>query len=88
MICAHRPQAQPAPSKLQPVASGWRVAAAIGTVAASKQVLSDLQMNSLLALRTLLLLALVAAAMAVLVHNGLGTAGDTAANAMLMVARN
>jgi hypothetical protein len=45
-------------------------------------------MNSLLALRTLLLLALVAAAMAVLVQPGLGSAGDAAANAMLMVARN
>jgi hypothetical protein len=45
-------------------------------------------MNSLLALRTLLLLALVAASMAVLVQSGLGGAGDAAANAMLMVARN
>ena len=44
-------------------------------------------MNSLLALRTLLLLAFVAAAMAVLLHPGLGSAGDTAAHAMLMVAR-
>ena len=45
-------------------------------------------MNSILALRTLLLLAFVASAMAVLVHPGLGGAGDAAANAMLMVARN
>jgi hypothetical protein len=45
-------------------------------------------MNSLLALRTLLLLALVAASMAVLVQPGLAGAGDAAANAMLMVARN
>ena len=45
-------------------------------------------MNSLLALRTLLLLAFVAVATAVLMHPGLGPAGDPAANAMLMVARN
>lgn len=45
-------------------------------------------MNSLLALRTLLLLALVAAAMAAVVQSGLGMAGDTATHAMLMVARN
>ena len=45
-------------------------------------------MNSLLALRTLLLLALVVAAAAVLVQPGLGVAGDQAAHAMLMVARN
>jgi hypothetical protein len=88
MIRAHRPKAQPAPSKLQPVASAWRLVLRPGTVASSKQVLSDQQMNSLLALRTLLLLALVAAAMVVLVQPGLGGAGDAAANAMLMVARN
>jgi hypothetical protein len=45
-------------------------------------------MNSLLALRTLLLLAFVAAAMAVLWHPGLGASGDPATDAMLMVARN
>jgi hypothetical protein len=45
-------------------------------------------MNSPLALRTLLLLALVAVATAVLVQPGLGGAGDTAAHALLMVARN
>lgn len=45
-------------------------------------------MNSLLALRTLLLLALVVAATAVLVQSGLGGAGDPAAHAMLMVAWN
>lgn len=45
-------------------------------------------MNSLLALRTRLLLAVVAATMAVLVQPGLGGAGDAAANAMLMVTRN
>jgi hypothetical protein len=45
-------------------------------------------MNSLLALRTLLLLAFVAAATAVLVHSGLGASGDAAASAMLMVVRN
>jgi hypothetical protein len=41
-----------------------------------------------LGLRTLLLLALVAVATAVLVQPGLGGAGDQAAHAMLMVARN
>ena len=45
-------------------------------------------MNSLLALRTLLLLAFVAAATAVLLHPGLGIPADTAASAMLMLARN
>jgi len=45
-------------------------------------------MNSPLALRTLLLLALVAAATVVLVQPGLGGAGDPAVHAMLMVARN
>jgi hypothetical protein len=45
-------------------------------------------MNSLLALRTLLLLAFVVAATAVLMHHGLDAAGDPAANAMLMFARN
>jgi hypothetical protein len=59
----------------------------MGRVAASKQVLSELQMNSLLALRTLLLLAFVAAATAVLVQPGLD-AVDPAVHAMLMVARN
>lgn len=43
-------------------------------------------MNSLLALRTLLLLAFVVLATAVLVQ--LGTAADPAVHAMLMVARN
>jgi hypothetical protein len=84
----HRPQAQPAPRKLQPVATAWRRANRLGRVETSKQVLSDLHMNSLLALRTLLLLALVVAAAAVLVQPGLGGAGDQAAHAMLMVARN
>jgi hypothetical protein len=41
-----------------------------------------------LGLRTLLLIAFVAAATSVLLHPGLGAVGDTAANAMLMVARN
>ena len=45
-------------------------------------------MNSLLALRTLLLLAFVAAATIVLVHHGIGGAGDPAADAMLMLTRN
>lgn len=45
-------------------------------------------MNSLLALRTLLLLAIVAAAMAVLTHVGLRASGDPATDAMLMIARN
>jgi hypothetical protein len=45
-------------------------------------------MNSLLALRTLLLLAFVVAATAVLMHHGLGLSADPAANAMLMVGRN
>jgi hypothetical protein len=45
-------------------------------------------MNLSLGLRTLLLLAFVAAATSVLLHPGLGTAGDTATDAMLMVARN
>jgi hypothetical protein len=45
-------------------------------------------MNSLLALRTLLLLAFVAAVTAVLLHPGLGASGDPAAMTMLMVARN
>jgi len=45
-------------------------------------------MNSLLALRTLLLLAFVAVATAVLVQPGLGVAADPAGHAMLMVARN
>ena len=44
-------------------------------------------MNSLLALRTLLLLAFVAMATAVLLHHGLGAPGDPAADAMLMVRR-
>jgi len=83
-----RPQAQPAPRNLHFVAHAWRRPGGAGTVASSKQVLSDLQMNSLLALRTLLLLAFVAAATAVLMHPGLGASGDPAANAMLMFARN
>jgi hypothetical protein len=45
-------------------------------------------MNLALGLRTLLLIAFVATATAVLLHPGLGAAGDTAADAMLMVARN
>jgi hypothetical protein len=45
-------------------------------------------MNSHLALRTLLLLAFVAVAATVLVHHGIGGAGDPAADAMLMLARN
>ena len=88
MSYGYRSQAQPAPRKLQPVAHAWRTGARMGTVAASKQVLSDLQMNSLLALRTLLLLAFVAVATAVLVQPGLGVAADPAGHAMLMVARN
>ncbi len=88
MSCGYRPQAQPAPSKLHPVAHAWRAGSRMGTVAASKQVLSDLQMNSLLALRTLLLLAFVVVATAILVQPGLGLSGDPATHAMLMVARN
>jgi hypothetical protein len=84
----HRIQAQPAPRKLQPVAGAWRRAAGMGKVAASKQVLSELHMNSLLALRTLLLLALVVAATALLVQSGLGGAGDPAAHAIPVLARN
>jgi hypothetical protein len=45
-------------------------------------------MNLSLGLRTLLLLAFVAAATAVLLHPGLGVSGDPAAHAMMMVARN
>jgi hypothetical protein len=45
-------------------------------------------MNLTLGLRTLLLIAFVAAATAVLLHPGLGASGDTAAHAMMMVARN
>jgi hypothetical protein len=45
-------------------------------------------MNIQLGLRTLLLLAFVVAATAVLVVPGLGAASDPAAHAMLMVARN
>lgn len=45
-------------------------------------------MNSLLALRTLLLLAFVVVATAVLVQPGLGVSNDAAVHAMLMVARN
>jgi hypothetical protein len=45
-------------------------------------------MTITLGLRTLLLIAFVAAATAVLLHPGLGAATDPAANAMLMVARN
>jgi hypothetical protein len=41
-----------------------------------------------LGLRTLLVLAFVAAATAVLVQSGLGGAGDQAVHAMVMVARN
>jgi hypothetical protein len=81
-------QVQTAPRKAHPVASAWRTPGRSGTVAASKQVLSELQMNSHLALRTLLLLAFVAMAAAVLVHPGLGGTGDPAADAMLMLARN
>lgn len=88
MSYGYRPQAQPGPRKLHPVADAWRPAARMGTVAASKQVLSDLQMNSLLALRTLLLLAFVVVATAILVQPGLGFSADPAAHAMLMVARN
>ena len=88
MTLGHRPQAQPAPRKLQPVATAWRRAGGAGRVATSKQVLSDLHMNSLLALRTLLLLVFVLAATAVLLQSGLGGGGDQAAHAMLMVARN
>jgi hypothetical protein len=51
-------------------------------------MLSDLQMNSLLALRTLLLLAFVVVATTVLVRPGLGMSNDAAIHAMLMVARN
>ena len=88
MSYGYRPQAQPAPSKLHPVAHAWRSMAPMGTVATSKQVLSDLQMNSLLALRTLLLLAFVVVATAVLVQPGLGVSSDATVHAMLMVARN
>jgi hypothetical protein len=45
-------------------------------------------MNLTLGLRTLLLIAFVAAATAVLLHPGLGAPRDAAANAMLMMARN
>jgi hypothetical protein len=45
-------------------------------------------MNLALGLRTLLLIAFVATATAVLLHSGLDAAGDTAANAMLMAVRN
>ena len=88
MSCSYPFHAQPAPLKTHPVASAWPTHWCIGTVAASKQVLSELQMNSHLALRTLLLLAFVAVAAMVLVHSGLGGAGDPAADAMLMLARN
>ena len=42
-------------------------------------------MTLTLGLRTLLLIAFVAAATSVLLHPGLATTGDTAAHAMLMV---
>jgi hypothetical protein len=45
-------------------------------------------MNSMLALRTLLLLAFVAAAMAVLLHPGITASGGPATDAILMVTRN
>lgn len=45
-------------------------------------------MTLALGLRTLLLIAFVAAATAVLLHPGLGASSDAAANAMMMVARN
>ena len=88
MSYGYPPQAQPAPSKRHPVAHAWRAGTRMGTVAASTPMLSDLQMNSLLALRTLLLLAFVVVATAVLVQPGLGVSNDAAVHAMLMVARN
>jgi hypothetical protein len=45
-------------------------------------------MNLSLGLRTLLLIAFVAAATAVLTHPGLGAAAAPVATAILMVARN
>jgi hypothetical protein len=45
-------------------------------------------MNLTLGLRTLLLIAFVAAATTVLLHPGLDAAADPTANAMLMLARN
>jgi hypothetical protein len=45
-------------------------------------------MNLTLGLRTLLLIAFVAAATTAVLHHGLGAASDPTASAMLMVAHN
>ena len=74
------------PRNPQPVAHRWREPAAIRTVAASKRVLAEMQMNIHLGLRTLALLAVVAAATAILVQPG--TAADPALNALLLLGRN
>jgi len=90
-MTAHAPHPRPRhpdPRKLQPVAVRWHAVVHLYRVAASKQVLTDMQMNLTLGLRTLLLLALVTAATLVLVHPGLTGAADPVLSAMLVVGRN
>ena len=74
------------PRNPQPVAHRWREPAAIRTVAASKRVLAEMQMNIHLGLRTLALLAIVTAATVILVHPDAGA--GPALNAMLLLGRN
>jgi hypothetical protein len=76
----------PAPRNPQSVAHRWRAPAAIRTVSASKRVLAEMQMSIHLGLRTLALLAVVAAATVILVHPGAGA--DPALNALLLLVRN
>ena len=76
----------PAPRNPQPVARRWRASAALRTVASSKRVLAEMQMNIHLGLRTLALLAIVAAATVILVHPD--AAPGPTLNAMLLLGRN
>ena len=77
---------RPAPRNPQPVARRWRAPGALRTVASSKRVLAEMQMNIHLGLRTLALLAIVAATTVVLVHPDAGA--GPALNAMLLLGRN
>ena len=87
MIAAgRRAGLRPAPRNPQPVARRWRAPGALRTVASSKRVLAEMQMNIHLGVRTLALLAVVAAATIILVHPGV--AADPALNAALLLGRN
>ena len=86
IVTGHRAGLRPAPRIPQPVARRWRAPAALRTVASSKRVLAEMQMNIHLGLRTLALLAVVAAATVILVHPG--AAADPALSALLLLGRN